>query len=105
MQTRTPNSTKKAKSWKLGTFRKGKSKDGKETRRLVLDKNVRILVGEQEADLGEYNMIYLDTKEKMLADLDFKVSKGWLTEDQAAKEAEMIEEKGIVGSFTIKLKD
>ena len=105
MQTRTPSAKKKAKSWELATLRKGKTQDGKETRRLVFSKEVRIYVGDQEVDLGEYNMAYQNNKEKMLADLAFKVEKGWMTEEQATKAEETIEEKQIVGSFTVKLKD
>ena len=49
------------------------------------------------------NPIY--NKEKMLADLDFKVQKEWMTQDQADNAIETIEEKQIVGSFVVKLKD
>jgi hypothetical protein len=92
--------TKKAKSWELATIRKNDKGD----LRLVFDKSAKIIVNGQEADLGEYMMAYVNKKDKMLEDIQFRVNKGWMTEEQAEKARNTIEEKNVVGSVKVSLK-
>ena len=87
------------KSWELGTVRK---KNGNTY--IVLDKAVKLLVDGKEMDLGEHNTIFINGKDKMNADLEFKLGKGWITEDDVARSQNAMEEKNIVGNIRANFK-
>jgi len=90
----------KAKSWEIGTVRK---KNGNTY--IVFDKKVKVTVEGKELDLGEHNTVFINGKDKMNEDLEFKLEKGWITEDQVEQARNAMEEKNIVGNMRVKFKE
>lgn len=96
----------KNKKWNdLGTLRK---KDDKNPY-IVLDKSVKILVGEYNKDTGEYeNFKEVDLGEYRtiqctdpLSGVDALLDKGYIDEAEHAKRVEMVEEKKIMYKVTV----
>ena len=78
----------RAKTWEIATLRK--SKEGKVF--LAFDKNVKILVGDREVDLGKYKTLFAD---EAVASLNFLLEKEYIDQDEYDKRVSTIEEKGI----------
>lgn len=82
---------------------------GKETevekRMFVFDKKFTAQYDGQEVDLGEYFCVFLKSRKELEENLDYSVSQGWTTEEKANKQKEYYEDKDVVGSIEVKLKD
>ncbi len=78
------------KSYEVGTIRKKGDKVY-----LVLNKDVRILRGESELDSGEYRTVYFKNIDEVSEDLDFKVSKGWISEEEKEEKLDALEKRNV----------
>jgi hypothetical protein len=92
---------KKANKWhRIGDIRVSE-KDGVKKTRLVLSKNVRISVlneetGEYEpVQISEYGTTYLKSKEKIIDDLESQLENGRISSERYESQKSRLEEKGI----------
>ena len=51
--------------------------------------------------LGEYNTVFVDTKEKLLESIDYLEEKEYITTEVADERRTKLEEKNITGAATI----
>lgn len=60
--------------------------------KLQLAKGVELFVNGQRLDLGKYNSSFLKRKKDLYTDINFLVEKEYITEDQAAKQVDDLDE-------------
>lgn len=83
------------------------NRDGEEkvVAKVQFPKNVEIFVDGEAVDLGEYNSLFLKTKDEVLENLETAVQKFGLSEEYAQKQVDYIEEKNISSIAEILVKE
>lgn len=71
---------------------------------MVFSKDVEVFYKGDKLDLGEYNTVFVNKKDKMLASIDFLLEKDYIDETEAEKRKSFIDEKRIVSEVVVELK-
>lgn len=99
------NSQNKALRRQIATVRKKKNqKTGEDMVMVVFDKKVQILFDGQEADLGEYRTLFLKSLDQVSDNFDYRVSKGYMSEDEKQERLSKLEEKNVKYTLEVPLK-
>ncbi len=93
-KTAAPQEKRKSSVTKLFDIRIVETKNGK-VAKAQFPKNVEIYVDGEPVNLGEYNSVFLKTKEELIENLEYAVENRGLSEEYAQKQVDYLEEKNI----------
>lgn len=87
----------KAKRINILDIRKIDTKNGKKAV-VQFSKGVEVTFNGKPVDLGQYGTLFIKTKDELEKDIDFLLSKDYITEEEADQKRERLEEKQVTGS-------